>query len=349
MKLRSTRPALAGLATVLAAVAFAPAALAGMPGGGMMTPSPTPTPMATGTPGGMMPSPTAIPTTMPGPATPAPGATAVPGPMMPGPATTTPGTVTPGTMMPTPIPMSGSGEMTPSPLPTPWMPGPLTPAGTPVGMMGGMWSGSGPWGATGMWGMSPGAGWLSRDPAALAAWLQLRTAHHAAMQAWYETYRADITSAAAQQALHDLWTGMWADMQAFSGQYAAGQDWTAPSDTMWGGWMMGSMMGTATWDPAHMWGTGYGAEWMTTHMAAMGSWLSLRDRQLADATAWARKYGTDPSTTAARGALTAMTARHRTQARTFLRRHHVGTMQAAMRYATGGWMGLGGLWGGWGW
>ena len=93
---------------------------------------------------------------------------------------------------------------------------PIASAGTPAtdaaanGMMGG---GMGAWGGTGMWGMGSGMQWLTNDPAALEAWLQLRTAHHQAMQTWYDMYKADLTTPEAQQALHDLWTANWNDMQ----------------------------------------------------------------------------------------------------------------------------------------
>ena len=58
-------------------------------------------------------------------------------------------------------------------------------------------------------------------------------------------------------------------MKAFYEQYASGATWTCPSDGMWGGWDIGGMMGGHDWDAAHMWGTGYGAAWMTSHPARL--------------------------------------------------------------------------------
>ena len=49
---------------------------------------------------------------------------------------------------------------------------------------GGMWNGAGAWGGTGMWGTGADAQWLFDDPAALQAWLEMRTAHQQAMQTW---------------------------------------------------------------------------------------------------------------------------------------------------------------------
>jgi hypothetical protein len=63
----------------------------------------------------------------------------------------------------------------------------------------------------------------------------VRADHQQAMQAWYDTDKADLTSREAQQALHDLWTKYWNDMKAFYQQYGNGATWTSPSDGMWGG------------------------------------------------------------------------------------------------------------------
>ena len=218
--------------------------------------------------------------------------------------------------------------------------------------MGGMWNGTGPWAGTGMWGMGSGTAagmsWLVDDPATLQAWLTLRAEHQAEMQTWFDTYRTDHTSPAAQQALHDLWTAHWNEMMAFSQRYAPGQDWTFPSSDMWSGWMMGSMMSGLSWDPAGMWGAGYGADWMTAHPAGMGRWMALRSRQLADTSAWAQSHGGDLSGPAAQTALTALMARHRAEVRTFYKHSHIAPTRTRMHYGTGGWMGLGGMWGGWG-
>ena len=141
-----------------------------------------------------------------------------------------------------------------------------------------MWGGTGAWGGTGMWGTGTGTGWLTQNPAALQAWLQLRADHAKAMQTWYATYKADLTSPAAQQALHDLWTTFWNDMKAFYQQYGNGAVWTCPSFGMWGGWQMGGMMGGYGWDASHMWGAGYGASWMTSHATGFGQWLTMRGK-----------------------------------------------------------------------
>ena len=214
---------------------------------------------------------------------------------------------------------------------------------------GGMWNGTGSWGGTGMWGMGTGAGWLTDNPAAMQAWLQLRSDHQAAMQTWYDTYKADLTTPAAQQALHDLWTAFWNDMKAFYEQYGSGATWTCPSGGMWSGWDMGSMMGDHHWDASHMWGSGYGTEWMMGHVAGFGQWLDLRGKQTAEVTAWMQQYQGAPRSTGAATALKHMTAHHRAEVRSFFKQHHLPTGSAMMRSGAGGWMGLGGMWGGWGW
>ena len=104
-------------------------------------------------------------------------------------------------MMGTPSP-SPSSAMMPTPPPSP-TPGTTRRAGW---CGGGIWNGTGTWGGTGMWGTGSGMAWLTSNPDALAAWLQLRTDHQQAMQTWYDTYKADLTTPEAQQALHDLWT-----------------------------------------------------------------------------------------------------------------------------------------------
>ena len=170
------------------------------------------------------------------------------------------------------------------------------------------------------------------------------------MQAWYDTYKADLTTPAAQQALHDLWTKNWNDMKAFYEQYGNGAAWTCPAAGMWGGWQTGGMMG-GSWDPSHMWGTGYGASWMTGHRSGFGQWLD--DARQAD------RRRRPPGSTTTRGNLTgsagadgaADDARSpmRTQVRHFYRNHHLTVTTSRMRYGAGGWMGLGGMWGGCGW
>jgi hypothetical protein len=218
------------------------------------------------------------------------------------------------------------------------------------GMMGGATSSSmGAWAGTGMWGMGSGMAWLTDNPAAPQAWLQLRTEHQQAMKAWYDAYKADLTSTEAQQALHDLWTAHWNDMRDFYEQYASGTDWTPPAMGMWGGWQMGDMMGGGSWNPRHMWGTGYGASWMTSHPTGFGQWLTMRGRQMNAMNAWWQQHGAAPGSPTAQAALKTLRAHQRTQVKHFFTQHHLSTTSAMMRAATGGWMGLGGMWGGWGW
>jgi hypothetical protein len=256
------------------------------------------------------------------------------GTMMGGGTTGTP--VDSGTMM-------GGGTGTPA-VPT------TQPAAGTGTMMGGSWNGTGPWGGTGMWSMmGSGMTWLRDSPPAMQAWLQMRTEHQQDMQTWYQTYKADLTTAAAQQTLHDLWTEHWNDMQSFSQQYASGTDWTVPAMGMWNGWQMGGMMNGGTWNADHMWGSGYGASWMTGHPTSMGQWLALRGRQVTAMNAWTQRHAAAPSSPAAQAALKTLTAQQRTQVKRFFRQHHLATGSSMMSAATGGWMGLGGMWGGFGW
>jgi hypothetical protein len=231
--------------------------------------------------------------------------------------------------------------------------GPTTGAAANGMMNGGPSSGMGAWTGTGMWGMGSSMGssmaWLSDNPAAMQAWLQLRADHQQAMQTWHDSYKSDLTSPAAQQALHDLWTANWNDMQSFHEQYASGTDWTSPGSGMWDGWQMGDMMNGGSWNANHMWGTGYGASWMTSHPAGMGQWLTLRGRQIGAMNAWWQQHSTAPGSPAAQAALRTLNAQQRTQVKHFYRQHHLPTSSAMMRAATGGWMGLGGMWGGFGW
>ena len=214
------------------------------------------------------------------------------------------------------------------------------------GMMGG---GTGAWSGTGMWGTGSGMQWLLDDPIAFEAWLQMRTAHQQAMQDWYDTYATDLNSTAAQQALHDLWTTFWNDMKDFYELYGNGAAWLCPSSGMWGGWQMGGMMGGGGWDPGHMWGTGYGASWMMSHPAGFGQWLSMRDRQMSAMNDWWQQNGSAPGSPAARTALRTLTSHQRSQVRSFYRHHNLPVTTTWMRYGAGGWMGLGGMWGGFGW
>ena len=214
---------------------------------------------------------------------------------------------------------------------------------------GGVWNGDGHWGGTGMWGTGSGAAWLADNPDALAAWTQLRADHQQALQTWYDTYKADLRSPEAQQALHDLWTTFWNDMKAFYEQYANGAAWTCPSAGMWGGWDHDGVMGHHDWDASHMWGTGHGASWMTDHPGAFGHWLGMRAEQTAHVDRWAERHHGDLKSDAAQEALHAMRAHHRAQVKSFYRHHHLTVTSSRMRDGAGGWMGLGGMWGGFGW
>jgi len=112
---------------------------------------------------------------------------------------------------------------------------------------------------------------------------------------------------------------------------------------------MGGMMDEHHWDVSRMWGAGYGADWMMDHAAGMGQWLDLRAGQTADVTAWMQKHHGALRSAGATTALNHMTSRHRTEVRTFFKQHHLPTSSAMMRSGAGGWMGLGGMWGGFGW
>jgi hypothetical protein len=251
-------------------------------------------------------------------------------------------------MMPTPMPRPTSSMM---PAPTPSPSSTTLPGGGGSWCGGGFWNGggSGAWGGTGMWGMGSGMGWLASNPAALQAWLQLRAEHLKALQAWHDTYKGDLTSDAAQQALHDLWTTMWNDMKGLYQQYGNGATWTCPSDGVWGGWETGGMMGSHSWDARHMWGTGYGAAWMMSHPGGLSRWLRMRALQTTAVRAWQLRYRSDVSSSAAQTALRTLTMHNRTQVKSFYRHHGMTATAARMHYGAGGWMGLGGMWGGFGW
>lgn len=212
---------------------------------------------------------------------------------------------------------------------------------------GGAWNGRGQWGGTGMWGMGFGSGWLTRHPEAMQPFLDLRAQHVQEMTDWWTTYGAAPTSDAAQQALNDLWQKRWNDLKDSYQQYADGSEWTMPTMGMWGGWHMGGMMGG--WDASRMWGSSYGSRWLTEHPTAFGAWLALRDRQTADAQSWWQQHHAAPGSASARRALSSMRVHHRAEARGFYRHNDLSVTSSRMRSATGGWMGLGGMWGGWGW
>jgi len=214
---------------------------------------------------------------------------------------------------------------------------------------GGIWNGTGSWGGTGLWGTGSGMHWLTDNPAAMQAWLQLKADHIKALQTWQDTYKADLTTPAAQQALHDLWVTNWNDMKSFYEHYANGAVWTALSSGMWGGWQMGSMMGGGSWNANHMWGTGYGAAWMMNHPAGVGQWLTMRGRQTTAVNAWLQQHASAPGSPAAQAALGTLHVHQRAQVKHFYQHHHLSATSSHMRYGAGGWMGLGGMWGGFGW
>jgi hypothetical protein len=251
------------------------------------------------------------------------------------------------------VPVAGASTtsgMMGSPTPSP-SPSSTTPPGHADDSWcgGGVWNGTGSWGGTGTWGTGSGMAWLAGNPDALAAWTQLRADHQQAMRAWYDTYKADLTTPEAQQALHDLWTKNWNDMKAFYETYANGATWTAPSEGMWGGWDMGGMMGHHDWDASHMWGTGHGASWMMSHSGDFGQWLALRGKQTTAVSAWSHRYHNALKGSAAQTALQTMRTRQRAQVRSFYTHHGLTVTTARMRSGAGGWMGLGGMWGGFGW
>jgi hypothetical protein len=65
--------------------------------------------------------------------------------------------------------------------------------------------------------------------------------------------------------------------------------------------------------------------------------------------AWQHRYSADPGSTAAQTALRAMRTHQRAQVRSFYTHHGLSVTTARMRNGAGGWMGLGGMWGGFGW
>jgi hypothetical protein len=221
------------------------------------------------------------------------------------------------------------------PTPTP-SPSPTSGSGSWCG--GGLWDGSGAtWGGTGMWGTAFGASWLRDHPAAVDAWLKLRSDNMTEMRTWFDKYRSDLGSPAAQTDLRTLWQDHWNDMKAFYQQYADGTTWVSPALTMWGGGMMGGGM---------MWGTGYGTGWLMKHPAGFAAWQTLRAKQMSDVHGWWMKHRAQPSGAAAQLALTTMRAHHKAQDLTYMRQRHISSGSA---WSYRGWMGMGGTWGGFGW
>ena len=109
------------------------------------------------------------------------------------------------------------------------------------------------------------------------------------------------------------------------------------------------MMGHHDWDASHMWGTGHGASWMMSHSNGFGQWLAMRGKQTVAARAWSQKYHNALKSSAAKTALRAMRTHQRAQVRSFYTHHGLSVTTTRMRNGAGGWMGLGGMWGGFGW
>jgi hypothetical protein len=64
---------------------------------------------------------------------------------------------------------------------------------------------------------------------------------------------------------------------------------------------------------------------------------------------WWKSHSADPTSAASQKALTTMRQHHSAQVKAFFRHHHLRVTATRMRFGAGGWMGLGGMWGGWGW
>jgi len=104
-----------------------------------------------------------------------------------------------------------------------------------------------------------------------------------------------------------------------------------------------------SWNASHMWGAGYGASWMTGHVRGFGQWLTMRARQTTAMHNWQQHYGSNPGGATAQTALRTLTMHNRAQVKSFYRHHGMTPTTTRMRYGAGGWMGLGGMWGGFGW
>jgi hypothetical protein len=88
---------------------------------------------------------------------------------------------------------------------------------------------------------------------------------------------------------------------------------------------------------------------MTSHPRAFGRWLDMRAEQTAHVDRWAERYHDLLKSDAAQTALKTMRVHHRAQVKTFYAKHHLSVTTARMRDGAGGWIGLGGMWGGFGW
>jgi len=91
-----------------------------------------------------------------------------------------------------------------------------------------------------LWGGGGGAcRTLMSDPDALEAMQALRSEHRQEMQAWWQKYGSDPSSAAAQKALNELRQEHWNDMQQLFKKF----DITVPQGDSQGGYGPGMMGG----------------------------------------------------------------------------------------------------------
>jgi len=88
---------------------------------------------------------------------------------------------------------------------------------------------------------------------------------------------------------------------------------------------------------------------MTSHPAGFGQWLAMRGRQMSAMNARWQQNNPAPGSPTAQAALKTLSAHQRTQVKRFYQQHHLSANSRWMRYGAGGWMGLGGMWGGFGW
>lgn len=109
------------------------------------------------------------------------------------------------------------------------------------------------------------------------------------------------------------------------------------------------MMDGGSWNPNHMWGTSYGAAWMASHLSGFGQWLTMRGRQMSAMNTWWQQNNSAPGSPTAQAALKTLSEHQRAQVKRFYQHHNLSASTGRMRYGAGGWMGLGGVWGGFGW
>ena len=75
----------------------------------------------------------------------------------------------------------------------------------------------------------------------------------------------------------------------------------------------------------------------------------MRGKQTAAVSAWSHKSRNALRSSATQTALQTMRMHQRAQVKSFYRHHDLSVTTARMRYGAGGWIGLGGTWGGFGW